>query len=98
MPLFLVADFTASGKQITKGTTEEFPLDELLSRLREKYTTVIINATAVVAMAAVLELCEATVLRVAGEYCKNSKRAQIGKNDIKWAITNDADCQSVYEG
>jgi hypothetical protein len=52
-----VAEFAAAGRQIAKGPPAEFPLDDLLSRLREKYASVLINGTAVVAMAAVLEVC-----------------------------------------
>jgi histone H3/H4 len=92
-----VADFTAAGKPIAKGPPNEFPLDDLLSRLREKFSAVLINGTAVVAMAAVLELCEEKLLAVAGTYCKNNRRAQIGRNDIRWAISNDDDLAKAFE-
>lgn len=91
-----VTAFTAAGKVIAKGPPDTFPLDDLLSRLREKYSTVIINGTAVVAMAAVLELCEGKLLKVAGDYCKQNRRLQVGRNDVRWAVENDGDLATIF--
>lgn len=91
-----VAAFAAAGKPIAKGPPEAFPLDDLLSRLREKYNTVIINGSAVVAMAAVLELCQAKLLQVAGDYCRRNRRLQIGRNDVRWAVENDGDLATLF--
>ena len=92
-----VEDFTASGKQIVKGAPADFPLDDLLSRLREKYTTVMINGTSVVAMAAVMEYCEGQLLQISGTYAKDNRRGQVGRNDIRWAIQNDNDMNTIFD-
>lgn len=92
-----VDDFVASGKQITKGEATDFPLDDLLSRLREKYTTVLINGTSVVAMAATMEFCQTELLKIAGTYAKDNRRGQVGRNDIRWAIQNDGNMNSIFE-
>lgn len=92
-----VSAFAASGKtQVEKGGDADLPLDDLLTRLREKYATVIINGTSVVAMGSVLELCEAELLKVAAEYCKGQRRNQIGRNDVRWAIDNNDVVKTIF--
>jgi histone H3/H4 len=93
-----VTAFAESGKTIEKGSVEDFPLDDLLNRLREAYHTVIIDGKAVVAMAAVMELCMKNLFSVAGDYCKTEKRNQIGKNDIRRAVENDPELNRIFEG
>lgn len=92
-----LADFKSTGKKVEeKCQSHEFPLNELLIKLRETYNTVTINSEAVVYMASILETVEAELFKVTGDYIKQNKKSQIGRNDIRWALQNNSTISSLF--
>ena len=92
-----VKQFTDKGAHITKCVEPEFPLDDLLTRVRDAYHSVIVNENSIVYMAACVEVAVAEFLKVAGEHAKSQKRNQISRNDIKWALANDFEIGPYFQ-
>ncbi|KAH0794598.1 hypothetical protein GPJ56_001623 [Histomonas meleagridis] len=89
-----LSEFKAKGQPIGKTSDPEFPLDDLLSRMREKYHTVIIHGEATVYTAAVIEQCVSELLQIAAEHAGSGKA--IGRNDVKWTIANNSDIAALF--
>lgn len=92
-----VKEFTESGKKIDKCPDDDFPLHDLLTRLREKYHTVRINDNAVIYMAACIEFAVAEFAKVAGNRALSQGRKQINKMDIKYALQNDYEIGPCFQ-
>lgn len=92
-----VQAFSSSEQHITKGEDADFPLNDLLSRLRQKYHAVTINENAVVYMARCVEIAVGEFLRAAGERCKSQGRNQITRNDVKWVIANNYEIGAYFQ-
>lgn len=92
-----VKKFTDSGAHISKCEEQEFPLDDLLSRIRQEYHSVIVNENSIIYMGSCIEIATAEFLRVAGERAKSQKRNQISRNDIKWALANDFEIGPYFQ-
>ncbi|OHT15256.1 hypothetical protein TRFO_14300 [Tritrichomonas foetus] len=84
-----VQKFTSSGAKIEKCEEKDFPLDDLLSRLREKYHSVRINENTVVYMASCIETAVAELLKACGEKAMTQNRKQISRMDVKWVLANN---------
>lgn len=89
--------FTESGSHISKCVEPEFPLEDLLTRVRDAYHSVIVNENSIVYMAACIEVAVAEFLRVAGEHAKSQNRNQISRNDVKWTLSNDFEIGPCFQ-